>query len=174
MKRGQMGEADKHAIRRKIEEKQVMVREQRKVRERLSRECADTMFHIASTESVIKSITAKHKELLENKAEDFKYSTAADRREVQQLEEKCAELERIVTSSDVVEREQKLLTARLAALRIDDNKEEVANAREMDTLKRNLFNVRNDLENVFRTTLHDLNVTYQDQAFDAMVQEATM
>lgn len=31
MKRGQMGEADKHAIRRKIEEKQVLIREQRKV-----------------------------------------------------------------------------------------------------------------------------------------------
>lgn len=43
----------------------------------------------------------------------------------------------------------------------------------MDALKRNLFNVRNDLENVFRTTLHDLNISYQDQAFDAMVEEAT-
>lgn len=32
MKKGQMGEADKHAIRRKIEEKQVLIREQRKVR----------------------------------------------------------------------------------------------------------------------------------------------
>lgn len=44
----------------------------------------------------------------------------------------------------------------------------------MDTLKRNLFNVRNELENVFRTTLHDLNVAYQGQAFDSMVQEAAM
>lgn len=51
-------------------------------------------------------------------------------------------------------------------------RQEVAKAREMDALKRNAFNVRNDLENVFRTTLHDLNVTYQDQAFDAMVEEA--
>lgn len=51
--------------------------------------------------------------------------------------------------------------------------QEVAKAREMDALKRNLFNVRNDLENVFRTTLHDLNVAYQDQAFDDMVEEAT-
>lgn len=32
MKRGQTGDADKHAIRRKIEEKQVLIREQRKVR----------------------------------------------------------------------------------------------------------------------------------------------
>ncbi|CAB1109100.1 unnamed protein product [Ectocarpus sp. CCAP 1310/34] len=70
------------------------------------------------------------------------------------------------------EREQKVLQARLAALRMDDEMEEVANAREMDALKRNLFNVRNDLENVFRTTLHDLNVSYQEQAFDAMVEEA--
>lgn len=31
-----------------------------KVRERLSRECADTMFHIASTKSTIKSMTAQH------------------------------------------------------------------------------------------------------------------
>lgn len=30
MKRGQMDEADKHAVRRKIEEKHVMIREQRK------------------------------------------------------------------------------------------------------------------------------------------------
>ena len=51
--------------------------------------------------------------------------------------------------------------------------QEVSKAREMDALKRNLFNVRNDLENVFRTTLHDLNVAYQDQAFDDMVEEAT-
>ncbi|CAM9148216.1 unnamed protein product [Ectocarpus sp. 8 AP-2014] len=72
----------------------------------------------------------------------------------------------------VSEREQKVLQARLAALRVDDEKEEVANAREMDGLKRNLFNVRNDLENVFRTTLHDLNMSYQEQAFDAMVEEA--
>lgn len=43
----------------------------------------------------------------------------------------------------------------------------------MDALKRNLFNARNDLENVFRTTLHDLNVAYQEQAFDDMVEEAT-
>jgi len=49
----------------------------------------------------------------------------------------------------------------------------VANSREMDALKRNLFNARNDLENVFRTTLHDLNVAYQEQAFDDMVAEAT-
>lgn len=48
----------------------------------------------------------------------------------------------------------------------------MANAREMDALKRKLFNVRNDLEKTFRTTLHDLNVAYQDQAFDAMVEEA--
>ena len=32
MKRDRIGEADKHGIRRKIEEKQVMVREQRKVK----------------------------------------------------------------------------------------------------------------------------------------------
>ena len=43
----------------------------------------------------------------------------------------------------------------------------------MDALKRKLFNVRNDLENAFRTTLHDLNVAYQDQAFGAMVEEAS-
>lgn len=49
----------------------------------------------------------------------------------------------------------------------------MANAREMDALKRKLFNVRNDLENAFRTTLHDLNVAYQDQAFGAMVEEAS-
>lgn len=54
-----------------------------------------------------------------------------------------------------------------------DAHKEVSNAREMDALKRNLFNVRNELENAFRTTLHDLNVAYQDQAFDAMVEEAT-
>ena len=41
-------------------------------------------------------------ETLKNKAEDFMYSTAADRREAHQLEEKCAELERVVTSADVV------------------------------------------------------------------------
>lgn len=50
--------------------------------------------------------------------------------------------------------------------------QKIENAREMDALKRNLFNVRNELENAFRTTLHDLNVAYQEQAFDAMVQEA--
>ncbi|CAM9929956.1 unnamed protein product [Ectocarpus fasciculatus] len=172
MKRGQMGEAEKHAIRRKIEEKQVLIREQRKVRERLSRECADTIFHIASTESTIKSMTAEHEASMRGEAEDFMYATAPERREVHQHEEKCADLQRILMSSDVVEREQTVLQARLAALRVDDEKEEVANAREMDGLKRNLFNVRNDLENVFRTTLHDLNVSYQEQAFDAMVEEA--
>ena len=41
-------------------------------------------------------------ETLKNKVEDFVYSTAADRREAQHLEEKCAELERVVTSADVV------------------------------------------------------------------------
>lgn len=50
--------------------------------------------------------------------------------------------------------------------------QEKSKNREMDALKRNLFNVRNDLENVFRTTLHNLNVAYEDQAFDAMVEEA--
>ncbi|CBJ28603.1 conserved unknown protein [Ectocarpus siliculosus] len=130
------------------------------------------MFHIASTESTIKSMTTEHEELLKNREEDFMYATAPERREVHQYEEKCADLQRILMSSDVVEREQKVLQARLAALRVDDEKEEVANAREMDGLKRNLFNVRNDLENVFRTTLHDLNMSYQEQAFDAMVEEA--
>eukprot|EP00752_Nemacystus_decipiens_P008310 g7428.t1 len=118
-------------------------------------------------------LTFHPQETLKNKAEDFMYSTAVDRREAKQLEEKCAELERIVTSADVVEREQAVVTARVAALRVEDEKEEVAKAREMDALKRHLFNVRNDLENVFRTTLHDLNVAYQDQAFDDMVEEAT-
>lgn len=41
-------------------------------------------------------------ETLKNKVEDFMYSTAADRREAQHREEQCAELERVVTSADVV------------------------------------------------------------------------
>lgn len=41
-------------------------------------------------------------ELLKSKEEDFKYANAANRREVHQLEEKCAELQRVIASSDVV------------------------------------------------------------------------
>lgn len=37
-----------------------------------------------------------------NKEDDFQYFTAASRREVHQLEGKCAGLQRIIASSDVV------------------------------------------------------------------------
>lgn len=45
---------------------------------------------------------ARKKELLKNRAEDFMYATAPERREVHQYEEKCADLQRILMSSDVV------------------------------------------------------------------------
>ncbi|CAM9697512.1 unnamed protein product, partial [Sphacelaria rigidula] len=142
------------------------------IRERLSRECAATLRHIAATKAAIKHMKAEHEERVSDQREEFMHLTAIERREVQNREEKRAELERIVSSSDVIEREHLRMSERLAALRIDDEKEKIENAREMDALKRNLFNVRNELENAFRTTLHDLNVAYQEQAFDAMVQEA--
>lgn len=41
-------------------------------------------------------------EVLAQQAEEFVYSTAADRRVVRQLEEKRQELERVVASSDIV------------------------------------------------------------------------
>lgn len=48
----------------------------------------------------------------------------------------------------------------------------MANARELTSIKKTLYNAENDLENVFRTTLHNLKVFYQDQAFSIMVEEA--
>lgn len=64
-------------------------------------------------------------------------------------------------------------TYRLRPLEIHVVAQKAANARELDILKRNTFNTRNELGNAFRTMLHDVKMSYQSQAFDAMVREAT-
>jgi hypothetical protein len=159
-------------LKTKFNEQEIKLKEEGKVVDRLGRENVSKVNQINSLEDEIVRNQEKHDAeidtiLLESKAiEDDKTH------KIEVLENKVRTLEQHLEAFHVMEDENVSLRDRVSGLLDQLETEGLEHAKDTHILKKEMFNLRMQLEQTFRKSLQELDGQYQKKAFDQMTEES--
>ncbi|KAG5187238.1 hypothetical protein JKP88DRAFT_347993 [Tribonema minus] len=167
-----MVDAKNEELRRMLLDKKAMLAEEHKVRERLSRDHANTIHQISNIETAIRRLRADHLASVEAQQAASRAELSVLEQEVAAMNKQRLALERYVVTFDIVDQEHATLKARLRSLKESEGKEAQENAAELEGLKSSVFQLRTRLDEVFRKTLAAVQGQTKDSAMVEVLQEA--
>jgi hypothetical protein len=166
------GNNEMELLKKTFDAQEVKLKEEGKVVDRLGRENVSKVNQINSLEDEIVRNQEKHDAevdtiLLESKSvEDDKAHT------IEVLENKVRTLEQHLEAFHVMEDENVSLRDRVSGLLDQLETEGLEHAKDTHILKKEMFNLRMQLEQTFRKSLQELDGQYQKKAFDQMTEES--
>lgn len=165
-------ENEKYQLRQQVEEKRAALFEERKVRERLSRDHASSIHQISLLEASLAQQQKKYREEMAQLQAGIVRDLDALTEEVAVVDRKRKELLVELAAFDVLEHERTTLTARFAGVKESLKKINEENATMTERFAQELVGKRTKLEAVLRKTLIELKGEYEQQTTARMLAEA--
>ena len=169
---GSLGDAMRD-LKRKLDEGEMMLQEEQKVRERVTREKQGMEDQLASLKQTLSQEQSKHDEVLERMERENVRRSALLAERIKNLEAHRKELEQSLHSHDLVEGEHTRLCHVVNTLKEEVGSEVKAHEEEESKLREEAFNMRMQLENVSRRTLRELDREYERRAVTQMREGST-
>jgi len=153
---------------------ELMVNEEVKARERLERENLTKIKEIRLLEQRIASNHAAQLaeiDLIETEAQTEKTRAQHD---IEIMQHKLVTTTQHLEAYDEMEHENAVLRARAGACLEQLQEEGLSHAAAEHKMKKEMFNLRMQLEQTFRKTLQEKDAQYRERAFEAMSEESRM
>jgi chromosome segregation ATPase len=157
---------------KKYEDAEAQLKEELRVVDRLTREMSSKVEQIHSMEMALTTEKEQHKAEVAILNDEMTTQQEDAEHTIMIMKNRTQELERSVEAFQVLEQENKNLRERVEELLGQLSGEDRGHAEETHRMKKEMFNLRMQLEQTFRKTLQELDAQSQKKAFDAMDDES--